>query len=104
MMAHAIYGDTVRADHETAPRPRNACAIGAWASRRGATGTGPSAARRRLQLRHGRRADRVQFADDRVVEAALPDGRRRRIDCSPSWLEADRTDAGARSPQPGVDG
>lgn len=84
MMANAIHDDSVRADRGTARRPRNACAIGAWPSQRGAPRPGPAAARRRLQLRDGRRADRVQFADDRVVEAALHDGRDRRIDGSPS--------------------
>src|SRR5262245_60500406 len=103
MMAHAICDDTVRADRGTASRSRNARAIGAWTRRRGATGTGAAAARRRLQLRHRRRADRVQFADDRVVEATLHRGRGRRTDRSPSWLEADRTDAGTRSPHHGVD-
>src|SRR5215831_13430652 len=103
MMAHAIHDDTAGVDRGTAPRSGNARAIGAWARRRGAPRTGPAAARRRLQLRHRRRADRVQFADDRVVEAALPDRRRRRIDRSPSGLETDGPDTGARSAHHDVD-
>ena len=102
-MAHAIHDDAVRADRGRAPRSGNARAIGAWASRRSATSTGPAAARRWLQLRHRRRAHRVQFADDRLVEAALPDGRCRRIDRSSSGLEADRPDAGAGRAHHGVD-
>src|SRR4051812_8464870 len=72
MMAHAI--DIAGADDGATPRPRSACALGPRTSGCGATRAGDSVARRRGQLRHDRDEDGVQFADDRVGEAAFRKG------------------------------
>src|SRR5688572_7946302 len=101
MMAHAI--DIARADDRPTIRSRSAGALGARSCGCGAPRARHSAAGRRLQLRHDRHDDRLQLADDRVVEATVRDGRPRRLGRPSSWLEAERPDAGPRSAHHGVD-
>ena len=100
-MAHAI--DIACADDRPTIRARSARAIGTRSCGCGAPRAGHSAARRRLQLRHDRHDDRLQFADDRLVEATVRERRTRRI-CGPSSrLEADRPDARLGSAHHDVD-
>jgi hypothetical protein len=101
MMAHAI--DIACADDRPTSRPRSARAIGTRSCGCGATRAGHSAARRGLQLRCDCHDDRMQFADDCPVEAALRAGRSGGIGRPPSRLEADRADAGPGSAHHDVD-
>ena len=73
MMAHV--NDIACANRGPRHQPRNACAIGTRSCGCGALGAGHLAARRRLWRRHDRHEDRVQFANHRVVKAALYEGR-----------------------------
>src|SRR5215469_2251641 len=101
MMAHAT--DIACADDRPTTRSRSARAIGTWSCGCGETRTGHSAARRRQQLRRDRRDDRRQLADDRLVEAALREGRTGGLGRPPSRLEAHRADAGPGSADHDVD-
>src|SRR5688500_1615744 len=75
MMAHAIHIDARDPDHGPTTSPRDPRALGTGTCGCGATGARAAAARRRAQLRRHRDHDRLQFADDRVVETALREGR-----------------------------
>src|SRR5579859_8211840 len=101
MMAHAI--DIACPDARPAPRARGARAIGPWTRRRGATRPGHSVARGGLQLCRDRRDDGRELADDRLVEAALREGRPGRLGRPSSRLDAQRADAGAGSADHDVD-
>jgi len=85
-MAHAI--DPSRAHDRPTNGTRNACAVPAWPGRCGASRARHFAAGRRAQLRHHYDDDRVQFADDRLVEAPLRARRRGRAPGAPSRLQA----------------
>src|SRR6476620_8419878 len=94
MMAYAL--DIAGAHRRGTHRPRGARAIRTRPCGCGATGTRHSAVGRRLQLRRDRHDDRLQLADDRLVEATVREGRTRRIGGPSPRLEADRPD-----PSPG---
>src|SRR5687767_4893121 len=102
MMAHAIDHTTDVAPGST-DRTRSARAIGTRPGRCGATGPSDPAAGRRPQLRDDRDHDRLQFPDDRVVEASLRAGRPSRTVRPSSRLEADGADAGLGSADHDVD-
>ncbi len=101
MMAHAI--DTACADDRPTIRSRSARAIGAWSCRCGAPRARHSAAGRRPQLRGDRHDDRMQLADDRLVETTVREGGTRRVGGPSLRLEADRADARGGSPHHDVD-
>lgn len=101
MMAHAI--DIARADDRPTIRSRSARAIGTWSGGCGPPRARHSAAGGWLQLRHDRHDDRMQLADDRLVEATIREGRTGRIGGASSRFETDRPDAGHRSAHHDVD-
>src|SRR6476659_5325717 len=101
MMAYAI--DIAGADRRPAHRTRSSRAIGPRSCRCRATRAGHSAARRRLQLRRDREVDRLQFADARVVETTVREGRAGGTGGSPSRLEPCRPGARPGSAHHDVD-
>src|SRR5260221_2905415 len=101
MMAHAI--DIAGADRRPTDRARSPRTIGPRPCGCRATRAGYSAARRRLQLRHDRDDDHLQFADDRVEECTVREGRRAGTGGPTSRLETDRPDARPGSAHHDVD-
>src|SRR5258706_8050332 len=102
MMAHAT-DDSAAADHRPTRRARSTGAIGTRACRHGTTRASAVAVGGGPQLRHDRHDDRLQFADDRLVEATPRQGLPGGIGPPPAGLEALHAHTGAGGPYKAVD-